>query len=148
MYLSVFTDELAVDVTEALPIVKSWGLDHVDLRGRVLGGHFQQLSDQQLVELGQMLDEHGLQVGCLESSLAKVHLPDAQRQSEEEAKLESIIRVAEALDCNLVRSFFYWQPGQEERGELAVRPDALQQVLTTFGPLANRARGGSLTRRD
>ena len=37
MQLSIFTDELGVDVTKAVPTIKSWGLDTVDLRGRVYG---------------------------------------------------------------------------------------------------------------
>ena len=34
MLLSSFTDELGVDITKAVPTIKSWGLDTVDLRGR------------------------------------------------------------------------------------------------------------------
>jgi len=139
MYPSIFTDELALDIAEALPIIKSWGLEHVDLRGRVLGKSFERLTDEELARVKAFLEENGLKVGCLESSLAKVHLPGRERQAEEAEKLEGIIRAADALDCRLVRAFFYWQPGEEERGELAVRPDVLQQVLDAFAPLAERA---------
>ncbi len=144
MYMSIFTDELDCDITEALPTIKSWGLRHVDLRGGVLGTHFQNLSEKKLRELAGLLDAEGLHVGCLESSLAKVHLPERQRRDEEAAKLESIIQTADALDCRLVRSFFYWQPPQSERGKLAVRPDALQEVLDMFAPLAERAQEAGL----
>ena len=37
MFLSLFTDELAMDFYEALPYFKEWGLTHVDLRGRIGG---------------------------------------------------------------------------------------------------------------
>ena len=37
MFLSVFGDELGLDVSEGLAILTSWGVDAVDLRGRVLG---------------------------------------------------------------------------------------------------------------
>jgi hypothetical protein len=47
MHLSIFTDELGIDITEAAPIIKSWGLDHVDLRGRIFGRAIESLSDQQ-----------------------------------------------------------------------------------------------------
>jgi hypothetical protein len=33
MFPSIFTDELGLDITKALPIIQSWGLQHVDLRG-------------------------------------------------------------------------------------------------------------------
>ena len=144
MFPSIFTDELGLDFAETLPILKSWGLEHVDLRSRVFGRAFEALTDEELAKVKQLLDEHGLKVGCLQSSLAKVHLPDQERQEAEAQKLERIIRAADALDCRLVRAFFYWQPGPEERGELAVRPDALQQVLDMFRPLADRAKEADL----
>ena len=31
MYLSIFSDELGIDLTKGLPILKEWGLDYVDL---------------------------------------------------------------------------------------------------------------------
>ena len=144
MFLSIFTDELGIDITEGLPILKSWGLEYVDLRGRVLGKAAEALSPEQLPELRKLLDHSGMKVGCLQSSLAKVHLPDADRQKAEAKKLEGIIRAADALDCRLVRSFFYWQPPKELAGELAVRPDEQQKVLDMFLPLAERAKEAGL----
>ena len=144
MQPSIFTDELALDITKALPIIQAWGLSCVDLRGRVLGKAFESLPAERLPELRKLLDDHGMSVGCLESSLAKVHLPDADRQASEAGKLEGIIRAADALDCQLVRSFFYWQPPDEMKGALAVRPDEQQKVLDLFGPLAERAQAAGL----
>jgi len=144
MHLSIFSDELALDVREALPIIKSWGVDWVDFRSRVFGKAIEALTDLELAELRALVDSHGMKVGCIQSSLAKVHLPDAERQQREAEKLEGIIRAADALDCRLVRSFFYWQPPKELQGELAIRPDELQKVLDMFAPLARRAREAGL----
>ena len=144
MFPSIFTDELALDFAETLPILKGWGLEHCDLRGRVFARSLENLSGEQLAEVRRLLDEHGMKVGCLQSSLAKVHLPDAQRCAAEAEKLEGVLRAADALDCRLVRSFFYWQPPAELCGELAVRPDEQQKVLDRFAPLADRARAAGL----
>ncbi|MBL7134799.1 MAG: TIM barrel protein, partial [Phycisphaerae bacterium] len=144
MFPSIFTDELGMDITKGLGIIKSWGLQYVDLRGRVFGQAAEALPAERLGELGKLIDDHGMKVGCLQSSLAKVHLPDADRQRAEAEKLEGIIRLADAIDCRLVRSFHYWQPPAEERGQLAVRPDELQKVLDMFAPLAERARAAGL----
>ena len=35
MFQSVFTDELGIGFVEALDVLASWGLKHVDLRGNV-----------------------------------------------------------------------------------------------------------------
>lgn len=144
MYLSIFTDELALDITEALPIIKSWGLDHVDLRGRIFGRAFESLSDQQLKDLKTLLDNHGLTVGCLQSSLAKSHQPNAEIRKAESQKLENIIRAADALNCRRVRSFYFWQKYQEGQNALAVQPDQLQKTMDMFAPLADRAKAANL----
>ena len=145
MFLSIFTDELGVDITEGLPVLKSWGLEYVDLRGRVLGMPAEALPAERLPELRKLLDDHGMTVGCLQSSLAKVHLPDADRCKAEAEKLEGILRTADALDCRLVRAFFYWQPPKEMAGELTVRSDQQQEVLDRFASLAERAKRAGIT---
>lgn len=139
MFLSIFTDELGVDITKGLPALQAWGVDAVDLRGRVFGMAAEALPPERLPELRELLDSYSMRVGCLQSSLAKVHLPGPERRARELEKLEGIIRVADALDCRLVRSFHYWQPGDGLKGQLAVRPDELQKVLDAFAPLARRA---------
>lgn len=144
MFPSIFTDELGLDVAETLPIIQSWGLKHVDLRSRVFGKGFERITPEQLGEVKQLLGKHGLEIGCLQSSLAKVHLPNNERRQDEQKKLEGIVRAADALDCRLVRAFFYWQPPKEQQGQLSVRPDALQQVLDYFEPLAERAKEAGL----
>jgi len=144
MFLSIFSDELGMDVAQAVPVIKSWELDCVDFRGLVFGKGIHALDGEQLLRLRQLLDAHGMKTGCLQSSLAKVHLPDVPRQRAERDKLEGLIRAAEALDCRLVRVFHFWQPAKEERGQLAVRPDMLQRVLDQFGPLAERAKAAGL----
>jgi len=144
MFISIFTDELGLDVTEALPIIKSWGLCHVDFRSKVFGKGIEMLSNDELQQLKKLVHEHGMTVGCLQTSLCKVHLPDAERQKKEEAKLEGIIRAADALDCRLVRSFSYWQPQGEESGMLATRADVLEKVMDMFAPIARRAEEAGL----
>ena len=145
MYLSIFSDELGLDVEQALPIIRSWGLEWVDFRGRVFGKAIETLSADELAKLKGLVDSLGFKVGVIQSSLAKVHLPDADRQRAEAAKLEGIIRAADALECRVVRSFHYWQPKDPElKGQLAVRPDELQKVVDMFAPLAKRAREAGL----
>ncbi|MGA1196731.1 MAG: TIM barrel protein, partial [Candidatus Latescibacterota bacterium] len=144
MHLSIFSDELGTDITEAAPIIKSWGLDYVDLRGRIFGRGIESLSDQQLKDLKTLLDDQGLKVGCLQTSLAKSHQPDAETRKAEGEKLEGIIRAADALNCRRVRSFYFWQKYQEGQGALATQPDQLQKTMDMFAPLADRAKEAEL----
>ncbi|MGI6635769.1 MAG: Gfo/Idh/MocA family oxidoreductase [Christensenellales bacterium] len=141
MFLSIFTDELNMDFYDALPILKEWGMTHVDLRGRINNKPIENQTDEELLELKKTLDENGLKVGAIQSSLCKVHLPDEARQKKELDKLEGIIRACNALDCRLVRSFNYWQHGEQEEGlgDLAMRPDMMSIVLEMFEPIKKRA---------
>ncbi len=144
MQLSIFTDEIGVDITEGVSILAEWGMKCVDFRSRTFGKATETLDTDELAELKKLVDSHGMKVTCLQSSLAKVHLPDADRLEAEKQKLENIIRAADVLDCRLVRAFHYWQPKGDERGCLDQRPDMMQKVLDVAGPLCTRAKEAGL----
>lgn len=146
MYLSVFTDELKREVTEVLPTFAEWGLTHVDFRALIHGRPIEKQDEAQLRELKKQLDALGLKTGVLQASLCKCHLPGEERVKQEMAKLEGVIRAADILECPLVRSFNFWQHPQDDPacGELAMRPDALSQVLELFAPIAKRAKEAGL----
>jgi sugar phosphate isomerase/epimerase len=142
LYQSVISDELCVDVKEALPIIKSWGSEYVDLRSRINGKDIEFQGGEELKELKTRLDRLGLKTAVLQSSLCKIHLPDKERQRQELEKLEGLIRASDALNCNLARSFFYWQPGAADPGlwgQLAARPDLMSRLLEMFEPVKKRA---------
>lgn len=146
MYISVFSDELKREVTEILPIFAEWGMTHVDFRGLVNGMPIEKQTPEQLKALKAQLDGLGLKTAVLQSSLCKVHLPDADRVKEEMAKLEGLIRAADVLQCPLIRSFNFWQHDQNDPkcGELVMRPDELSKVLEMFYPFAKRAKEAGL----
>ena len=146
MYISIFSDEFYQDIYEVLPVIKQWGMTHVDLRGMIGGKPIEKQTDEELYALKAALDSYGLRAGVIQSSLCKVHLPDKERQQKEMEKLEGIIRASEILGTKLVRSFFYWQHKQDDPacGELAMRPDALSEVLEMFAPIAERAKEAGL----
>ena len=146
MYISIFSDEFYQDIYEVLPVIKEWGMTHVDFRGMINGKPIEKQTDEELYALKAALDRYGLKPGVIQSSLCKVHLPDAARQAQEMEKLEGIIRASNILGTKLVRSFFYWQHKQDDPacGELAMRPDALAEVLDMFAPIAKRAREAGL----
>lgn len=146
MYISIFSDEFYQDVYEVLPVIRSWGMTHVDFRGLIHGKPIENQTDEELYRLKAALDSYGLKAGVLQSSLCKVHLPERERQEKEMEKLEGIIRASNILGTKLVRSFFYWQHDQNDPacGELAMRPDALAEVLEMFSPIAKRAQEAGL----
>ena len=94
------------------------------------GKPIEKQSVEELKKLKSTLDSLGLKTGVIQSSLCIVQLPEAVCVKAEMEKLDGIIRASEILDCNLVRSFFFWQHNQNAPacGELAMRPDALAKV--------------------
>lgn len=146
MYLSVFTDELKQEVTQILPTIAEWGMQYVDFRGLINGKPIEKQTDDELKALRAQLDALGLKTGVIQSSLCKVHLPDSERTALEREKLEGIIRAADILDCRMVRTFNFWQHKQDDPacGELAMRPDALSDVLERYHPFAQRAKEAGL----
>ena len=146
MYISVFTDELGKEVTSVLEKFAQWGMKYVDFRGMINGAPIENQTAEQLRQLKAQLDSLGLKTGVIQSSLCKIHLPDADKRRAEERKLEGIIRAADVLDCRLVRSFNYWQHHEKdpECGNLAVRPDEMAKVLEMFDPIARRAKEAGL----
>ena len=146
MYISIFSDEFFEDVYTALPKIASWGITHVDFRSRINGKPIEKLTNEELHKLKSTMDSLGLKTGVIQSSLCKVHLPDAERVKAEAEKLEGIIRASEILDCNLVRSFNFWQHKMDDPqlGELAMRPDALSEVVDMYYPFAKRAKEAGL----
>ena len=83
MYISIFSDEFYKDIYEVLPVIKEWGMTHVDFRGRINGKPIEKQTDEELYELKAALDSYGLKAGVIQSSLCKVHLPDKERQEME-----------------------------------------------------------------
>jgi len=146
MYISIFSDEFYQDIYKVLPVLKEWGMTHVDFRAMINGKPIEKQTDEELYALKAALDQYGLKPGVIQSSLCKVHLPDSARQAQELEKLEGIIRASKILGTPYVRSFFYWQHAQTDPacGELAMRPDALSEVLDLFSPIAKRAREAGL----
>jgi len=146
MYLSVFTDEFHKEVTTTLSTFAEWGFEYVDFRSLIYGQPIESLTTDQLKDLKRLLDSYGLKTGVIQSSLCKVHLPDSDVVKAEMKKLDGILRASEILNCNLVRSFNFWQHDMNDPrcGDLAMRPDELSKVLVLFEPFAKRARDAGL----
>src|SRR5688572_21863966 len=78
MRISVVTDEISSDPETALEILRSWGVDGVELRG-IDDGRYPEVSDYWQVRLPQILDEFGLPVIAISPGLFQTPPPSKQR---------------------------------------------------------------------
>ncbi len=74
MKISIITDEVSSDPETALEIIRSWGVDHVELRG-IADERFPVVSDYWHYRLPQLLDEFGLGVAALSPGLFQSAFP-------------------------------------------------------------------------
>ena len=73
-------------------------INHLAINGKSIENQ----TEAELHELKRVLDENGMKVGAIQSSLCKVHLPNEERRQKELVKLEGVIRAANILNCKLV----------------------------------------------
>ncbi len=121
-------------------------MTHVDFRARIGGKAIEKMTSGELHTLKSTLDSPGLKTGVIQSSLCKIHLPGEERVKAEMEKLDGIIRASEILNCRLVRTFNFWQHPQDDPrcGELAMRPDALAEVLDLYAAFVKKAKEAGL----
>ena len=55
MYISIFSDEFYRDIYEVLPIIREWGMTHVDLRAMINGKPIEKQTDEELYALKEAL---------------------------------------------------------------------------------------------
>jgi sugar phosphate isomerase/epimerase len=145
MYVSIFSDELGLDLVEAIPRFKAWGLEYVDLRGKIFGKALEDMNRDEILEVRRLLDKAGLKVGCMESSIAKVHLPtDAAVIKEQHVKLENLLAASEVLECRLLRCFHFWQ-GRYRTDGIRLEGSVMERVMELTRPLVEHANAGGLT---
>ncbi len=136
MYASMMTDELGMDLREALPIIKSWGYKYVDLRWRVFGCAMEEMPDDTAREVKRYLDENGMKVAMLHSSIGKVE--KAWEKDVFEGQMEKarrIVSVAPILGANTVRMFPLKPEGLTEFGNLDENHPDFQKIIDLNEPI-------------
>jgi sugar phosphate isomerase/epimerase len=79
MKISIVTDEVSSDLETALEVIKSWGVEAVELRG--IGEHrFPRITDYWKYRLPQLLDEFGLKVVAISPGLFQTAPPGQPRR--------------------------------------------------------------------
>jgi hypothetical protein len=79
MKVSVVTDEVSSDFETALEVIKSWGMEAVELRG-IGEQRFPQITDYWKYRLPQLLDEFGLKVIAISPGLFQTPPPGRPRR--------------------------------------------------------------------
>ena len=79
MKVSIVTDEVSSDPETALEVIRSWGVQYVELRG-IGGQRYPRVSDYWHYRLPQLLDEFGLTVVAISPGLFQMEPPGRLRR--------------------------------------------------------------------
>ncbi|HEU5011434.1 MAG TPA: sugar phosphate isomerase/epimerase family protein [Roseiflexaceae bacterium] len=133
--LSAFGDEIADDLETQLDVLASEQVFHLELRG-AWGQNVLDLSDEQLQQAKNLLDERGFGVSAIGSPIGKSEL--SKPASFELERLDRAIAAAQALGTRFIRVFsFYVTPDDAARQR--------DEVLKRMRMLAERAAAASMT---
>lgn len=127
--LGVLTDEVSVQLTEALDWIKEQQLAHVEIR-MVDGQNVAALSDEQVLRVKEEVEKRGLFISAIASPIFKCALDPArpvasgdtfgQKEEGVEAhfeKLERAIAICKMLGTNKIRIFSFWREVEPQQHE-------------------------------
>ena len=136
MYASMMTDELGLDLRDAVPILQTWGYRHVDLRWKVFGCATEEMPDETAKQVRAFLNERGMRVSILHSSIGKVEHPEDRDVFEGQMqKARRLCAIAPILGTKLVRIFPLRPDGVDDFGNLNENHRDWDRLMSLNEPL-------------
>src|SRR5690349_261959 len=105
--LSAFADEISVDLNEQIEVIRSEHIHFIDLRG-VWGTNVLDLTDQQVTEIKQRLDAHGIGVSAIASPIGKIPIDAPFEQHLQ--RFRRAIALAQFFHTPFIRIFSFYPP--------------------------------------
>ena len=115
MTISIVTDELGLELEPAIEAIKSWGLDHVELRG-VVGGRY---PDGFLEGTAKLVSENGLTVTALSPGVFKC-LPEKDIIAKHLERLQIAVSGAPMFGADQVIVFSVESPDGDPPQQMVV----------------------------
>jgi sugar phosphate isomerase/epimerase len=141
---SVFTDEMTMDFVEACAAAAGAGLQYVDVR-KLWGMFSHDVPRERWPEMVQILADHGLRLGAIQSNFGKCSLTGPEYEKHIQF-FPTLVEQAHFFGTDVIRVFPFWNdmkitydppfPG-------GIRPNleaALPQIVRQFKPAADLAR--------
>jgi sugar phosphate isomerase/epimerase len=121
--LSAFADEISADLDEQLAVLHSEHIRFIDLRG-VWNTNVLDLSDQQITDIKQKLDRHGIGVAAIASPIGKVAIDTPF--DEHLQRFERAIALAQFFHTPFIRIFSFYPPVIKVDAKGSIRPSEVQ----------------------
>jgi 3-dehydroshikimate dehydratase len=128
--LSAFADEISADLDDQIAILRNENIHFIDLRS-VWNTNVLDLNEQQVNEIKQRLDAHGIGVSAIASPIGKIPI-DAPLE-EHVQRFERAIELAQFFQTSLIRIFSFYPPAAKDDASVSVQ----------VGNTADRASGAN-----
>jgi 3-dehydroshikimate dehydratase len=125
IHLSAFADEISPDLDEQIAVLQSERIQYIDLRS-VWGVNVLDLSDQQVVNVKQKLEEQGIKVAAIGSPIGKVPLDSPF--TEHLQRFERSLVVAKMLNTSYIRLFSFYPPQTQQVDQVAFQQEAIKRL--------------------
>lgn len=109
--ISGFSDEIAESAAKQFTVLSKLDIHYFEPRG-VDGKNIASLSDEQVVELKKMMDQHGIKVSSIGSPIGKIKLGEPFEEHFELFK--RVVQIAKQLETKYIRMFSFYHEGAEE----------------------------------
>ncbi len=143
IHLSAFADEISPDLDVQVAVLQREHIHYLDLRS-MWDTNVLDLSDRQVRQIKQALDEQGIGVAAIGSPIGKV--PVDSPFDEQLQRLERAIVLAHTFQTPYIRMFSFYPP--TATGVQPARPDPAtwrDEVLTRLREMTARARAAGVT---
>ena len=121
--LSGFSDEITSEVIRQFQVLNKLGIAYFEPRG-IDGKNISELSDEEVQELKEKMEQYGIRVSSIGSPIGKVKLEDSFE--EHFALFKRVVEIAGKLEAEYIRIFSFYHEGgedwtKEERAEVLKR---------------------------
>jgi len=123
--LSAFADEISPDLDEQIEVLQDEHIHHIDLRS-IWGINVLDLSDRQVSEAKQKLDEQEIKVAAIGSPIGKVPLDSSFEEHLQ--RFERALVVARMLGTSYIRLFSFYPPQTQATDPVTYRQEAIQHL--------------------
>jgi len=106
--IGVVTDEISVDLIEAIEIAKSWGLQYIELHN-VWGKNICDVDSATLSKIISIVKKSGMIVTNIDSLTLRCSLSNDDEYSQHIDHLLKSIEIAPLFNTNVVRLFSFWK---------------------------------------
>lgn len=106
--IGVVTDEISIDLIEAIEIAKSWGLQYIELHN-VWGKNICDVDYATLSRIISIVKKSGMTVTSIDSLTLRCNLSNDEEYSQHIEHLLRSIEIAPLFNTNVVRLFSFWK---------------------------------------